>query len=159
MSGSVPDSVRPFKALGVGEGEAARVLGASESGLSVLTVLGDAKEGFCSPAEEEGEVAEAVDSLAEGRSLALATVSGIATEAVSGAGKGGSGSTVEEGSVTGAVASSLSTGTSGCTSPGEEDLWTTDSSFGVSSGRRKSADKYLKILKKKHDCVSLLHIN
>ena len=90
-----------------------------------------------SPTEGEGDEAEAVDSLAEGRSLLLATDRGRVAGAVIEAGKRSSGSTVEQGSVTGVLASSLSTGASGCTSPGEEDFWTTGSSFGVSSGRMK----------------------
>lgn len=50
--------------------------------------------------------------------------------------KASSGSTVEEGSDGGALASSLSKGASSFRSPGEEDFWTNGSNFGVLSGRR-----------------------
>lgn len=83
-----------------------------------------------------------MDSLAEGRSLLLATGSGRVAGAAIEEGKGSSGSTVEQGSGTGGLDSSLSTGASGCTSPGEEDFWTTGSSFGVSSGRMKSGNEH-----------------
>ena len=69
----------------------------------------------------------------------LAAASGRARGAAAVAGKGSSGSAGGEGSVAGVLASSLSTGASGCTIPGEEDFWTTGSNFGVSSegGKRK----------------------
>lgn len=91
-----------------------------------------------SPAEQEalGEDAETVDSLAEGCSLALAAATGRAAGPASEAGKGSSGSRAGEGSDTGVLASSLSKGASGCTSPGEEDFWATGSNFGKSSKRR-----------------------
>ena len=89
-----------------------------------------------SPVEEEGEEAGGVNSLAGGRSLLLATVSGRLTGVVSEAGKGSSGSTVAGGSDTGVFASSLSKEASGCTTPGEEDFWTTGSNFSISSEKR-----------------------
>lgn len=52
-----------------------------------------------------------------------------------------SGSTAELGSGTGALGSALSAGASDCSSPGEEDLWTTGSDFGVSSDRRDVGEK------------------
>ena len=90
--------------------------------------------------EGEGEEAEAGDSLAEGPSLLLAAVGGTEVGTAMEEGKGSSGSTVEQGSGMGALDSILSTGASGCTTPGEEDFWTTGSSFGVSPEGTKSGN-------------------
>lgn len=87
-----------------------------------------------SPVEEEEEgVAKAAGSPVEGRSLVLATGSTAMTGPATAAGEGSSISAGGEGSVTGALASRLSTDGSGCPSPGEEDFWTAGSNFGVSS--------------------------
>lgn len=98
-----------------------------------------------SPVEEEEEAAEATGS------PALPTGSGTVTGATAGAGEGSSGSTGSEGSVTGALVSNLSTGGSGCTSPGEEDFWTAGSNFGVSSRRRTQTRK------KKKDSSTIIY--
>lgn len=97
---------------------------------------------MCSLTEGEGEEeeAEAVDSLAEGPSLLLAAERGTVVGTAIEEGKGSSGSTVEQGSGMGKLDSSLSTGASGCTSPGEEDFWATGSSFGVSPEGTKSGN-------------------
>lgn len=79
------------------------------------------------------EAAEAAGSLAEGPALA-AVGGGVAVAA---AWKGSSGSTEAEGSDTETSASSLSIGASGCRSAGEEDVWTTGSSFGKSTDKKK----------------------
>lgn len=83
------------------------------------------------------EAAEAAGSLAEGP--ALGAVGGGA--AVAAAWKGSSGSTEEEGSDTETSASSLSRGASGCRSAGEEDVWTTGSSFGKSTEEEKEINE------------------
>lgn len=87
-----------------------------------------------------------MDSLAEGRSLLLATDSGRAAGAAMEEGNGSSGSAAEQDSGAGALESSLSTGASGCTCPGEEDFWTTGSSFGDSSGGMKSGDQSFQVI-------------
>lgn len=103
--------------------------------------------GLCLTTEGEGEQAEGVDSLVEGRSLLLATDSGRVVGAAIVEGKGGSGSTVQQGSGPGLLDSSLSTGASDCRSPGEEDFGTIGSKFGVSSRRKSREMKFGNILK------------
>lgn len=90
-----------------------------------------------------------MDSLAEGRSLVLATATGRVTGRAREAVKGSSGSGAGEGSDAGVLASSLSKGASGCTSPGEEDFWATGSNFGKSSKRRKENDFRMQLAKLK----------
>lgn len=101
---------------------------------------GCGKEGVCSPTEEGRQEADGADFLAKGGSLLLAADSGrVVGAVVVVAGKGSSGSTVEQGSGPGALDSSLSAGASGCTSAGEGDFGTLGSRLGVSS-RRKSRE-------------------
>lgn len=98
--------------------------------------------GLCSTAEGEGGQAEGADSLVEGRSLLLATDSGRVVGAAIVEGKGGSGSTVQQGSGPGLLDSSLSTGASDCRSPGEEDFGTIGSKFGVSPRGKSNLETF-----------------